>query len=52
MATLNTRLMVTVVMPEIVKVLKARFPNLTAEEAVKLAGEISDVILVNLKASA
>lgn len=52
MATLDTRLMVTVVMPQIVKVLKRRYPNLTAEEAVTLAGEISDVVLRALKDSA
>jgi hypothetical protein len=43
--------MVTVVMPGIVKVLKKRFPNLTADEAVMMAGEISDVILRAVKDS-
>ena len=37
--------MVVKVMPKIVEILKARFPNLTAEEAVKLASEISEAIL-------
>jgi hypothetical protein len=42
---INTRVMVTKVMPAVVAVLKKRFPNLTAEDSVMLAGEICDCIL-------
>ncbi len=41
---MDTRTVVTKVMPAVVKILKARFPNLTAEETVKLAGDICDAV--------
>ena len=42
---INLRLMVTKVMPKIVEILKARFPNLTAEESVKLTAEIAEAVM-------
>lgn len=42
---INSRTMVMKVMPAVVAKLKERFPNLTAEEAVKLAGEICECFL-------
>jgi hypothetical protein len=36
--------MLLTAMPEVVRILKKRFPNLTAEEVVKLASDILEAV--------
>jgi hypothetical protein len=41
---MNTRTVVLDLMPAFVAILKERFPNLTAEESVSLAGKLADAV--------
>lgn len=42
---MNMRDAVTKLMPAFVKILKERFPNLTAEESVRLAGDLAEAVI-------